>query len=186
MGKAAKITASLSSVTVIVMAVSGIASYAFDFAWWKFLGIPILVIFVYATLISLILAFLQNVFFKPSFYKQISIVAKQFLRQSGDGVGGLSDRELAYAEELVDARTAHIKKSFIVGGIIGLVSYFLLGPNVGSPVSEIVTLLILYLSPTVIRLLTGSHLIKLRDLNPDTFDAVKAVCDGCERGVLGL
>ena len=155
-------------VCILGMIITGVAVYLLGYGAWRVAGIPIFFIFVVFTFAALIISCLQNLVFKPVLSGQAARLAKQGMLFAGEVMAA---NEIAFANEVIDAKNKHERTRYIAGGVLGIIAYFALGMNVGSPVAEIAALAVLLLGPTVFGMLMQGSLVKMRTLNPELFDS---------------
>lgn len=159
----------LNILCIIGIVIAAFAVYAFNLGGWKIGGVQVFTILVVLTFAALIISFLQNLVFKPALSGQAARFAKQAIMLEGDGE--MTAGQVSFVNSVIDAKNRHEKIRYISGAIIGVVVYFVLGPNVGSPIAEFVTLAVLLLGPTIMGLLMQGSLTKMRILDPELFDS---------------
>jgi hypothetical protein len=156
-------------ICIIGMIIAAFAVYVFNLGGWKIGGFNVFSILVFLTFAALIISLLQNLILKPVFSGQSARLAKQAVMLAGDGE--MSAGQISFVNSVIDAKNRHEKIRYISAAIIGVVVYFILGANVGSPVAEFVTLAVLLLGPTIIGLLSLGSFTKMRILDSELFDS---------------
>lgn len=159
----------LNIICIFGMIVAAIAVYIFNLGGWKIGGVYVFTILVFLSYAALIISFLQNLIFKPVLSTQATRLAKQtvMLSENEDVPFG----QISFVNEVIDAKNRHERVRYISGAIIGTIVFFLLGINVGSPIAEFVSLVVLLLAPTIVGIVIQGALTKMRMLDPDLFES---------------
>lgn len=156
-------------ICIIGMIIAAVAVYVFNLGAWKIGGIYVFSILVFLTFAALIISLLQNLIFKPALSGQAARFAKQAVMLASDGE--MPAGQVSFVNGVIDAKSKHEKIRYISAAIIGVIVYFILGANVGSPIAEFATLAVLLLGPTIMGLLMQGSLTKMRVLDPELFDS---------------
>ena len=168
MGTIIKLCIRANILCIIGIVVCAVAVYVFNLGAWRVGSVPIFFILVFFTFAALIISCLQNLFFKPALSGQAAKFAKRGAILASDE---MADSQVAFLNEIIDAKNKHEKIRYIAGGILGIVVYFVVGVNTGSPIAECVALAVLLLGPTAFGMLMQGSLMKLRVLDPVLFDS---------------
>ena len=176
-----KLAIRINILCIIGIVIFTIAVYALDYGAWKIGGVEVLKVLIYLTYTALIISFLQNLIFKPVVSGQAAQTAKHYLNFFMNDE--MSDNEINFAKEVIDAKNKHEKRRYIASALIGLVALFAIGPIYGSPAAEYVALAILLLGPSIIAFVLTGSLNRIRVINPEIFDSAMEIYNHAHEAV---
>lgn len=168
MGALVRFSSLVSRTSIGAMIVGTIAVYVFHLGDWTFLGMRIYGILVFSAMVALLNAFLLDLILYPALSGQVATLAKQTIMLADDG--SMPAGQVSFAKEVVDAMDKREKMSCRLSAVIGLVCYFVLGPRVGSPVSEYVSLALLQFLPLLLLPPMSGQLGRMQALEPSIYD----------------
>ena len=168
MGTLVRFSNFVSRTSIEISIVCCIAVYVFHLGEWTFLGTPIYGILVLFTMVALLNTFLQDLFLQPALSAQVATLAKQTIMLAD--YGSIPSGEASFAREVIDALDKREKLSCRLSAVIGIISYFVLGPRIGSPLSEYVTLALLIFLPPLLLFPMSEQLRRMNALDPSIYD----------------
>lgn len=168
MGTLVRFSNYVSRTSIGAMIVCTIAVYVFHLGEWTFLGTRIYSILVFSAMVALLNALIQDLVLYPALSGQVAALAKQAIMLSDDG--NATAGQVSFAKEVIDAMDKREKTLCRLGAVVGLVCYFVLGPRIGSPVSEYVSLALLIFLPTLLLFAKSGQLSRMEALEPSIYD----------------
>lgn len=168
MGTLSRLSSAISRTSIGAMIVGAIAVYVFRLGDWTFIGTKVYDIFVFSTLVALFNAFINDLIIAPGLSGQVANLAKQSIMLSDDG--SIPAGQVSFANEVIDAVDKREKMADRLSAVIGLVCYFVLGPRVGSPASEFITLAIFMFLPLFLLDPTRGQLKRMKALDSSIFE----------------
>lgn len=167
MGKLIRLSLSVLRTSIGVMLVATIAVYVFHLNDWTILGVRIYSILVFSVLAALLNALLQDLIFFPGLSKQTASIAKQTIMLSDDGT--IPAGHISFANEVINALDKRERIACRISAVLGVFCYFTLGPRVGSPISEYLTLAVLLYLPLLLLIPMQGPLKRMEALEPSIY-----------------
>ena len=173
MGALTRLSAAVSRTSIGAMIVGAVAVYVFRLGDWTFLGTKVYDIFVFATLVALFNAFINALIIAPGLSGQVANLAKQTIMLSDDR--SVPAGQVSFANEVIDAVDKRERMANRLSAVIGFVCYFLLGPRLGSPASEFISLAILIFLPLFLRNPMWGQLKRMQTLDASIFEVASGL-----------
>lgn len=164
MGTIVRLSYAVSRISIGAMVVGTIAVYALHLGDWTLLGVRVYDHLAFVSLLALFTLFLNDLVFQPILSGQVAKLCKQTIMLADEG--SVPAGQVSFANEVIDAMDRREKAAERISAIIGVVCYFVLGPRVGSPISEYIALAVLLFFPLLLLSPLSEQLKRMEFLNP--------------------